>query len=388
MAWLDRHFAPAAVRTLSDIAEQSVLPGSLLASGHLYGRWADWAAEQFTTVTLLRHPVARAVSQYSYWRSLDPALQLAPSDRHQVELARRFSLPALLDAGDPIVDGSFRNLQTQMLGLPRARSPGGPHADRAVLDAALQRLARIDCVGTTERLQETALLLAARIGWLPEPRLPKINTSSDIGEIDPRTLDRLAEMNGLDLELHAAAEARLAAAVATLRSPALRAEVEARLGRHAVADRRYLDLGGPFVGTGWGPREADELGSWRETSDVGAELLFGPMPETAAQILLTLRGDLPLSGDWLCLNGTRLALEMTADGSKARAEAPAGSLRQRSVNRLEVMHGKRPLSLRAVELLSTPRLSRVRAWARRFSGLGPGLAAILCDAVARGLPYQ
>src|SRR5919106_254253 len=163
-------------------------------TGHFPLCAVDLLEGRYTTLTLLREPVARTVSYLSHHRKEERA------DRHK-------SLEEIYD--DPFrFKGFVQNHMTKMLSLTPAEMTDGMltpmELDRGHLERAQEALAGIDAVGLQERFDDFFDLLAARFGW----RLgaPQTLNRTDPVDVPQSFRDRIAEENALDVELYEFAE--------------------------------------------------------------------------------------------------------------------------------------------------------------------------------------
>jgi GT2 family glycosyltransferase len=145
---------------------------------------------RYTTLTLLREPVARTVSYLSHHRKEERA------DRHK-------SLEEIYD--DPFRFNSFvHNHMTKMLSLTPAEMTDGmmtpAKLDRGHLERAKEALAGIDAVGLQERFDDFFDRLVAQFAWrLGEPQT--LNRTDPV-DVSQSFRERIAEDNALDVELY------------------------------------------------------------------------------------------------------------------------------------------------------------------------------------------
>lgn len=174
-------------------AHPDEIPDAPAYLGHMpYGLHALLDRE-LTYLTMLRHPVARAVSHYHYLRQ-------SPQDRsHQ-------------RAAGPIEDWAQdcdMNLMTLQLAGRRQGDPWlARRQDDALLGRALDNAATFTVIGFQERFDESLALMSARLGWgLPRYRSRRVLQSY------PRPSEAAAaiitERNQLDLELYRVLAARM-----------------------------------------------------------------------------------------------------------------------------------------------------------------------------------
>jgi hypothetical protein len=177
------------------------------------------AGERLFTVTVLRDPRARLISQYRHWqRTNDEALAPLPAENREAFLAaRRLPLGEFLAARIPFVETHFRNLQARMLcGLCTSELMD----EASLLDTARANLAAIDVVGTTEALDQALARIAEAYGWTTPDAVQPINVAPRLATpLDAATEALIAEYNRVDQALWEAAQAWSPPASAPPRPP-------------------------------------------------------------------------------------------------------------------------------------------------------------------------
>lgn len=152
-------------------------------------------------VTLLRHPVARLVSVYHY------ALREPDWAAHRLIHDRHLTLEQFVDS--PIA-AEFNDGQTRFLA-------GGdqPVPARETLAAALHNLQQLAFVGITERFDASLALLLRRFAWRRRfYRRENVNRHRPaLARVAPRVVALIERRNALDLELYAAGQRWLDAAL-------------------------------------------------------------------------------------------------------------------------------------------------------------------------------
>jgi hypothetical protein len=201
-------------------------------SGHLHYGAHEYIPRECDYITLLREPVARVVSSYHY-------ILGHPKHALHADLVR---------SSEPLeeflrIDPSVDNHQTRMVsgrggGELAARTP--EPLGSAALEEAKRNLERFLVVGTTERFDETFILLRRALGW----RLPyyvTANVASGPKPISESARELIRERNQLDLELYRFADELLSAAIAE-QGPSFARELAAfkSLNRVPNAVNRHL----------------------------------------------------------------------------------------------------------------------------------------------------
>lgn len=156
-------------------------------------------------ITMLRHPVARTISQYKYFKQL--AVQGGDFNGY-AELVRDRGLKNVLsDRSDVYANSLFRNTQTWAL-----VSDYQHHyrdflmPDDEVLAIAKERLEKMNFFGLVEAMEDSLRGLNAVFGWnikVEDAILVKSNSSSNVPEDNDEGLkDIILEHNQLDLALY------------------------------------------------------------------------------------------------------------------------------------------------------------------------------------------
>lgn len=154
-------------------------------------------------VTMMREPVQRVLSDYSY------------ATRHP-----ETRVGGLLDsitleqfARSDTIGSVVHNLQTRVLGQRDPRSPVSTES----LVRAKSNLERFALVGLTERFDESVLLMRRALGWQRWPFYERRNTNPDpqrVAELPDGVVADIAERNQFDTELYRWAAERFGESVA------------------------------------------------------------------------------------------------------------------------------------------------------------------------------
>jgi len=166
-----------------------------MVEGHMLYGMHEHIPGACTYITLLREPAARLRSWHRY------VLQRERHRLHGVIAGRGLSLAECIERR---VTPELDNDMTRTLAsVGRAGVPIGG-VTRTMFDAACERLASIEFVGTTERMDEFHAMLCERMGWAVAPmrRLNQTAAGNDgAGDEDPSLTRLLREINGFDLAL-------------------------------------------------------------------------------------------------------------------------------------------------------------------------------------------
>jgi hypothetical protein len=228
-------------------------------------------------MTILRHPVERALSSYFNARE--------NRSHHNFELVRNSEFTFDDYMTHPLTRGFTANFQVANLSLHYDWDPAGLQGDirsgRALDAGALDRakafLESVEVIGFQDELGEFIDSASAAFGYYPDHSLRKSRSyRPDDFRPSPQVLRRLEEINDLDFALYEWAK-RLKAARGKWKF----------VGRSAVnpidlvADpvRRWLPTE-PFFGTGWWPVHAAEEGKtahrWSDSVDASITVRSRP----------------------------------------------------------------------------------------------------------------
>ena len=148
------------------------------------------------SMTLLREPVARVVSSYSYWRK---ALERNILTTAAKEMSFADFVHYFIDS--PLINNNYSHFYAAV----GDDCPGYPPDAAARLAAAKSNLAAFDFVGITEEFPRSVRLLCHELGWRVPDAIPHVNRSGSenlLSEIDSQTLEILQARNQLDSELY------------------------------------------------------------------------------------------------------------------------------------------------------------------------------------------
>lgn len=208
------------------------------------------------SMTLLRDPVRRIFSTYTFWR-------ISSEHNFETSKAREFSFADFVRyfIDSPLINNNY----VHHFAAIGTDCPGYPADATALLSAARHNLAAFDFVGFCEQLGRSIRLLCHELGWRVPAEIPHDNRSgseASLGNIEPRTLDILRERNQLDSQLYDYAtqlfDAREAIALAGSGTAAPRAVGTKRLVPFPIAykvNRRAIIQ---FVSPTWVPDDSSK----------------------------------------------------------------------------------------------------------------------------------
>jgi FkbM family methyltransferase len=269
-----------------------------LYSGHILGRFFRYMPRKTQLVTIVRDPVARAVSEYFWIRDHLPIARKQHAERWAIDPNYRSQPNYMIEAGEffqaadalaafstdtPAMRSFFRDPLLSQLARVRgedvttrqldAGSPVLRKLQNRQWARAVKLLKAFSVVGDYSDLEGTLLLIAAMRGWPAPPPLPRVH---DLGAptrqvaSESAVRERFRAMSPYDVRLHE---------LACARARNVRADLEALCGR-ATADavdrfhaQKYfadaprvlafdIEADAPRNGSGWDfpQRDGDAVG--------------------------------------------------------------------------------------------------------------------------------
>lgn len=174
--------------------------------GHMAFGLHAWLPQPSTYITLVRHPVERAISHYYHIR------RTPHHTHHATVVGQNLSLHAFMETG---VSRLVDNGQVRALAAAEEVPYGRCTAD--LLDRAIAHIeGYFTLVGLTERFDETLVLLQRALGWRVAMYRPR-NVGSNrppTADVPAETLQFIADLNEFDLRLYDYAVQRFAEATA------------------------------------------------------------------------------------------------------------------------------------------------------------------------------
>lgn len=218
-SFLDDQFDPEDVCPAQLLPDLFALPLESMGRyrffrGHLWHGLGEYTGRNLAYLTMLRDPVQRTVSWYLH------AMRDANAYRHQKMNEESWTL---LDfVRDTETNWDIVNTQTLFLaadfdyeklsrdpieyGRAAVKEFAARRRDRELLDRAKRRLESFAFFGITERMRDSASLLAYTFGFFPNFSVPKLNVSSNRAAeqaLSEDELDAIHELTELDRELYA-----------------------------------------------------------------------------------------------------------------------------------------------------------------------------------------
>jgi hypothetical protein len=192
-AFAKSHFPPEEIAVVAN--ERNLVPAMLekrYFSGHVGAHVLDGLAQPAVTLTVLREPVERALSEYSYRRTAKPHPDTPADEVAEFYRAQAWTIEEYARQGTG-------NAVTTMLG-----GENGSDAER--LARARERLLRLEVVGVHERLWEAAVMLCLRMGWTFPGEIAPANVTSDRireADVQPEVIEAIRARDHLDVRLYA-----------------------------------------------------------------------------------------------------------------------------------------------------------------------------------------
>jgi hypothetical protein len=331
-----------------DDPSDDALNAARYVTGHVSISILDRFERHPYSVTVLRDPIERALSIYSYFRELErPVTNRLGLQRNEeaLRLAKECSIEDFIRVAPELAEHYLGNWQARML--------GGKRLDRTdeQLGDALAGLHGCDFVGLAERQDESIDWLTRRLGWAPLTPLPRTNvtrTRLRRDEVSPAAMDALLELTSVDRELYAEAVRLYERRVAEWESEG---EVEDRSAEIAdaplVSDLRF---GEPIRGSGWLGRERPGDQShvcWiGHAATAGAELANDRRAHSLDVEIQHMVDPALLETLRIAVNGKTVPHRLARLGGGVIASAPLKGLlrRRRDVLRVQVSvdHAARP----------------------------------------------
>jgi hypothetical protein len=190
---------PASVVSVDNLVERWRVRGDEIkvVTGHFPLCTTELLGVEFTTLTILRDPVERALSALRHHREVTPedserSLEELYEDPSRFELIHNHMVKMLSLSVEEMTDGILTSVQFTPQRLARAE----------------ERLLTVDAVGFQEHFDEFCTQLTQRFGWqLGNPRFA--NRTKPV-EVAASFRKRVADDNAFDIELYEFARERYA----------------------------------------------------------------------------------------------------------------------------------------------------------------------------------
>ena len=328
---LDQHFDPLEIfphthwHSVPEELPIEELTGFGLYRGHFYKTSLETLLPgKVSTLTVLRDPIERIFSAYNHTRNFKETAQ------HPHHAAIGGEDGTLLDYINMPDKNPTRNTQVSYLSWPAPDERSVMASQQCYafdptpfqdLERAKEALSQMAFVGIQEDFDRSIQLLNHTLQWDPVSLVGKANVgmySNRASDVESSVLERLRELNQLDLELYDYGK--------TLFEERYRLMVQDLLwhefcvhwrDREKPASAR-ADLGGSFFGEGWYPREVDPNGvgfRWmglQEWATVCLPVAATERMEVLAKVLHAPTSEI-LAGTRLFVNDQEVAVRRAAD---------------------------------------------------------------------------
>jgi hypothetical protein len=182
-----------------------------LIHGHFNYNLLERLPKDTQTITMLRSPVARAISHLKHIRSNKsptfwmkkylPINDMTLDEMVQEEVVQKF-----------ICDYQLRRLAVDV-NLNEFKEPMVLHTpfrlEQHHLDLGKKRLESFDAIGITERFSDSVKLLNKTFNWQEAVEIPSLNVSPTKDEISEKSIQKIKELTSLDQALYEHADAIL-----------------------------------------------------------------------------------------------------------------------------------------------------------------------------------
>jgi Wzt C-terminal domain/Sulfotransferase family len=190
-------------------------------SPHIEGRSEIWAIQKYSRfrmisghflsllpgddrsdgrirLTMLRHPIDRAVSEYFYWRHHS----CEGVDDKLAKWAQEYDICNFFRMRENSNETSVTNFYTKHFSTRISRQM--PDA-ATIISLARESLSKYGFIGICEHMHDSVDIFCWQFKFAPVRKIPRVNVTSfrvDVGSLDSKTLSQLNEMNDLDLQLY------------------------------------------------------------------------------------------------------------------------------------------------------------------------------------------
>jgi len=170
-----------------------------MISGHFLSLLpGDDRSDGRVRLTMLRHPIDRAVSEYFYWRHHS----FEGVDDKLAKWAQEYDICTFFRMRENSNETSVTNFYTKHFSTRISRQM--PDA-ATIVSLAKESLSKYGFIGICEHMHDSVDIFCWQFKLPPVRKIPRVNVTSfriDVGTLDSKTLSQLKEMNDLDLQLY------------------------------------------------------------------------------------------------------------------------------------------------------------------------------------------
>ena len=262
------------------------------------------AGSSHTTLTVLRNPVARVISQIDDWRRLQDSdlRDPFPGNDEFKRFCRSADYGTILNAAEKSQVSKNSLINYQSKALARSLYPPGALgmadlSDKEILRLAKKAIDTIQIVGVLEDLDGFYASLCSAMDWCPPRSIPALNLNKSTPDLSAETIATAKELNALDIELYEYAlnkilETRPASSYRTEDFEKKSAEASVkRVTPIFVHPRRYdFNFNMPIIGNGYFGRDAPNRPECAIWTSKHTTLFFPSMSHCSMTIRLKYRG--------------------------------------------------------------------------------------------------
>ena len=270
--------------------------------GHNPMVWATAASH--TTLTILRNPVARVISQIDDWRRLkDSDLSGAfPGDDEFKRFCRGADYETVLNASKNSRLSNNILINYQSKALARSLFPPGAKelvnlSDKATLRLAKKAIDTIDIVGVLEDLDGFYARLCKAMDWCPPRDIPARNLTKSTPDVSAEAMATAQRLNALDIELYEYVLRKIAKSRSPSKFSTEDCENDSadasvkRMTPIFIHPRRYeFNFNMPIIGNGYFGRDAPNRPECAVWTSKHTTLFFPSVSRCPMSIRLAYRG--------------------------------------------------------------------------------------------------
>lgn len=234
-------------------------------AGHFDYIFVDYFIQRPNIFTVLRDPVERVLSHFSYWMERYEDLSQDLETASQLSLMLPQNMPLTIEAfieDDSVgIWGEVNNSQTARIAHSIGYRDQFTISDDDMLRLAFEHLESFECVGTTEDFTAFLELITYRFSWYPIRNDKRRNVTQKRLQADTlsaSTLKALRDKNQLDIALHERATQLSKQAIEQKnRSYSFSRFVSSQRQSARISDSGevYFDFSQPIYGENWYDRE-------------------------------------------------------------------------------------------------------------------------------------